>query len=423
MSNMKSSWEKVKFGEFVQFNPYVSINKNQILPFIPMGKVVPENRYVTSNMLKKFKGGGSKFKNGDVLFARITPCLENGKITQVKDLGEGYGFGSTEFFVFREIEGISRNDFIYYLSISDEIKKNAEKSMFGASGRQRADKTAVENIKIDVPSFENQKKIASILSAYDDLIENNNRRIKILEEMAQLIYKEWFVKFRFPGHEKVRILDSKLGKTPEGWKVVNLGSVAQIFRGKSYRSKELSKNEGLPFLNLKCVNRNGGFRKEGIKWFNGDFKYSHEAFCGDIVIALTDMTQDRNIVARAARVPKMKFNKFVFSMDLVKIVPTRLIQNIFLYCFLRFSGFGDTVKQFANGANVLHLNPKFILGYKFVLPPEKIIDNYAEYVLPIFNLGDNLLMQNWDLIKIRDLLLPKLISGKIDVENVNFKET
>src|SRR5690606_10520769 len=106
---------------------------------------------------------------------------------------------------------------VFYLATSELLRRAAEKSMSGASGRQRADLAAIDNLDVPAPLLPNQRRIASILSAYDDLIENNTRRIAILEEMARRIYEEWFVRFRFPGHEQVKMVESELGVIPEGW--------------------------------------------------------------------------------------------------------------------------------------------------------------------------------------------------------------
>jgi len=126
------------FCDFAYINPKVSLQKGEVYPFIEMEDVTPGNRYITACKTREYKGGGSRFQSNDIIFARITPCLENGKIAQVKGKdGEKY-FGSTEFFVFRAKEGISDSGFLFYLSYSDIIRKPAEKSMYGASGRQRA---------------------------------------------------------------------------------------------------------------------------------------------------------------------------------------------------------------------------------------------------------------------------------------------
>ncbi|MDO8590978.1 MAG: restriction endonuclease subunit S, partial [bacterium] len=244
------NWKKMRFVDFVDTNPRSVLKKDQEYPFIPMELVDGVSKYPATYFKKKFTGGGSRFMDGDTIFARITPCLENGKIAQVKNLPGEIGFGSTEFFVFRNKDGISDKDFIYYLSRTDEVRSPAIKSMVGASGRQRADKSVVENLEVLVPSISDQRQIADVLSVYDDLIYNNTRRIKILEQMAQAIYTEWFVNFRFPGHRKVRMVDSgtDFGKIPEGWSIGKLSDLANITMGQSPSSVFYNESgEGSPF--------------------------------------------------------------------------------------------------------------------------------------------------------------------------------
>ena len=216
--------------DFIHINPKVELTKDEVYPYVEMSEVNPAKGYVRKSINRKFKGGGAKFEDGDTLFARITPCLENGKISRFKSNGSDTkkGFGSTEFIVFRAKEGISDPDFVYYLSKSSIVKGAAEKSMSGSSGRQRADINVIKNIKIDPPDFDTQSQIASILSAFDDLIENNTRRIEILEEMARWIYREWFVHFRYPGHEHDRLVDSEMGEIPEGWEVAPFDKYLEV---------------------------------------------------------------------------------------------------------------------------------------------------------------------------------------------------
>lgn len=407
------------FCDFAYINPKVSMQKGEVYPFIEMEDVTPGNRYIIAGKKREYKGGGSRFQSNDIIFARITPCLENGKIAQVKGKdGEKY-FGSTEFFVFRAKEGISDSGFLFYLSYSNIIRKPAEKSMYGASGRQRAALDVIKSIEVPEISLSNQRKISSILSSYDDLIENNTRRIQILEEMAQLIYQEWFVNFRFPGHEKVRFVNSELGKIPEGWEVKSLEDIADLYRGKSYRSSDLQGNNCLPFFNLKNIQKGGGFRYEGTKLFSGKFSEEQTVRTGDILIAVTDMTQERNVVARVARVPKLKFDFGVFSMDLVRIEPKRGISKDWLYCMLRYSTFSDEVKEYANGVNVLHLSPDRIKEYRVLVPANGLQKQFGQIIKNIFLLIDNFYEKNENLKNARDILLPKLISGELDVSNLD----
>lgn len=276
----------------------------------------------------------------------------------------------------------------------------------------------IGRITVPMPPLNTQERIVDILSTYDDLIENNTRRIQILEEMAQAIYREWFVHFRYPGHEGVRMVESELGMIPVGWTLSRIDNIAQIYRGKSYGSDNLVEDGGLPFLNLKCVERDGGFRFDGIKRFQGDYKPDQTAKPGDIIIAVTDMTQERRIVAHPARVPNIGEPKFVFSMDLVKLVPERSEDEGFVLSLLMYSGFSEKVKQFANGANVLHLNPERIAEFQFPLPPEELREEFSQYIKPLSELSDLLSLKNKNLRQQRDLLLPRLINGELKLEDM-----
>ena len=149
------------------------------------------------------------------MFARITPCLENGKVAIANTNGQN-GTGSTELFVFRGINGISDSDYIYYLCCTHYFRQLATNSMTGASGRQRADLEFIKRIKWSFPSVETQKRIVKVLSVFDNLIELNTKRIKTLEQMAENLYKEWFVRFRFPGHENAEFENG----IPKGWEKV-----------------------------------------------------------------------------------------------------------------------------------------------------------------------------------------------------------
>ena len=293
-----------------------------------------------------------------------------------------------------------------------------EALLMRAGGGTFPNLTRGDMLRFPIPYPPHRHRIAAALSTYDDLIENNARRIAILEQMAQLIYREWFVHFRFPGHEEVRMVDSPLGRIPEGWEVRKVSEVADIYRGRSYRSADLVQG-GLPFLNLKCIERDGGFRHDGLKRYGGRYKDTQEARPGDIIMAVTDMTQERRIIARAARVPDIGEGMFVFSMDLVKLVPREDVPSNYLYGMLRFSRFSDEVKQYASGANVLHLRPAHIEQFEFPLPPGYLTERYAALASIAYDQCDALLKKNQLLRRARDLLLPRLISAEIDVSELD----
>jgi type I restriction enzyme S subunit len=283
--------------------------------------------------------------------------------------------------------------------------------------------TILNKTEIEVPLLPVQERIAGTLAAYDELMENSQRRIRILEAMARALYREWFIYFRFPGHETVPRLASPLGDIPQGWEVKKLGEVAQTFRGRSYGSVDLADEGGLPFLNLKCLDRDGGFRRSGLKRYTGEYKDNHVAKKGDIVVAVTDMTQERRIVARAALVPTLDREFGIFSMDLVRVEPKPPMPKTFIYSLLRYSSFADEVKQHANGANVLHLAPERITDFRLAIPPADLIRRFANFVAPTLEHMDTLQNQIENLRRTRDLLLPKLLSGEIDVSRTPERET
>ena len=262
-----------------------------------------------------------------------------------------------------------------------------------------------------LPTLPEQQKRGQIMATYDNLIENNRRRIALLEEAARLLYREWFVHFRFPGHEHFKIA----GGIPEGWAHQPVSCLANVIRGRSYRSSELADSNGQPFINLKCMRRFGGFRTSGLKWFHGEHKERHVAAPGDIVIAVTDMTRDAMIVAQAARVPRSVGANAIYSMDLVKVIPKQEGESEWLYGMFRFSGFSAAVREEATGATVLHLKPKHIESWKALVPPTLLRSLFTERYSVILKQIDVLELQIDNCARARDLLLPRLMNGEIAV--------
>ena len=160
--------------EYVDINPKEIIPKGIMAKKISMDKLQSFCRDISNYELVEFSGG-AKFRNGDTIMARITPCLENGKTSMVNILEQDeVGFGSTEFIVFRAKEGYTIPDYVYYLVKSSIIREPAIKSMVGSSGRQRVQTDVIQNLRIQFPDLEEQEKIVSILKVFDDKINLNN---------------------------------------------------------------------------------------------------------------------------------------------------------------------------------------------------------------------------------------------------------
>ena len=266
----------------------------------------------------------------------------------------------------------------------------------------------LSRLRLEMPSLSVQRKISSAISNYDSQIENNQKRIKLLEQMAENLYKEWFVRFRFPGFENAEFE----GGVPKGWEYKPLGEIASFERGLSYSSEEIDCEDGLNLVNLKNIEAFGGYRRDGLKHYNGKYKTAQVVKKGDLVMGVTDMTQDRRTVGAVALIPEIQGTS-VISADLVKIVSKQ--PNLFLYCLCRFGNYSKFFSQFANGANVLHLKPNTLLNKKVLMPTDHLIKMFVKNVQASIECIDNLYKQNDFLTHQRDLLLPRLISGKLSI--------
>ena len=221
-------------------------------------------------------------------------------------------------------------------------------------------------------------RIADVLVAYEDLIENNQKQIKLLEEAAQRLYKEWFIDLRFPGHEEVEIIDG----VPEGWKKIPLGNVLQVVRGRSYSSKELSDKEGVLMVNLSNIRPYGGYNRDQEKHYTGKVNDNQFVDTHDLLMGVTDMTQERRTVGRVAIVPNLHA-KAMISMDLIKLVPDDG-SPLFYYALLNY-GYSEVISRFANGTNVLHLRPDVLDIVDAVIPDIRLQNKFVEFFENIQN--------------------------------------
>ena len=267
----------------------------------------------------------------------------------------------------------------------------------------------LSNLEVICPSRDIQDKIVDILSAYDDLIENNQKQIKLLEEATQRLYKEWFIDLRFPGHENVGIVDG----VPEGWNIRPFNEVFSYVRGKSYKSSELSESEGVLLVNLKNINAFGGYKRNAEKRYLGTYKADQSLDAGDIVMGVTDMTQERRLVGHVAIVPDLGEN-MTFSMDLIKLIPKSVTRG-YLYSAMRFGRYSEQISPFANGVNVLHLKPEAIMNMIMVVPSRDVLERYENLFESYRRKIELLEKQSNYLTEARDRLLPKLMSGEIEV--------
>lgn len=298
-------------------------------------------------------------------------------------------------------------DYVYYL-LKYNLGKVKALNKGTASGREFVSKSTFLEMEVQIhEDLQTQRQIGRLLSAYDDLIELNLKQIALIEEATQRLFRQWFVDFRFPGYES-RLFTNGL---PLGWSTQKFVDVFSFVRGKSYTSQELSDSKGVLMANLKNIRAFGGYKRNEEKRFLGAFKENQTLSPGDVVMGVTDMTQERRLVGHVAIVPDLK-EPMTFSMDLIKLLP-KIVSRNYLYSVFFYGGLSKKVSPFANGVNVLHLKPDSMMGLEMVVPDDKTLQLYDSVFEPYRIEIEALQEQNQNAIAARDLLIPRLFSGEI----------
>jgi type I restriction enzyme S subunit len=308
----------------------------------------------------------------------------------------------TTSFTNQQINSIVPNDnvvseFLYY---SLSTRRTELKTLASVGTRTPIlIKSSFEKVSLEIPSLPTQRKIAALLSAYDDLIENNTRRIKILEEMAQALYREWFVHFRFPGHEGVRLVESELGLVPEGWEVSPLSTVANIVMGQSPESRYYNDSgDGLPF-HQGVMDFGDRFPTDRMyTTFNGRI-----AEAGDILFSVRAPVGRLNITTKT----------LVIGRGLCAI---RSKSNNQTFLFQQLKESFQEEDTMGGGTIFKSVTKDDVRGIKLIWPEGSVIERFERIATPMFAELENLTSRNANLRRTRDLLLPKLISGEVEVK-------
>lgn len=414
-----SEWQKVRLGDVIEFNPKETIKKKQISKKVSMDKLDTFTRKINGYEEVEFTSG-TKFRNGDTLLARITPCLENGKTAQVDILDDGeVAFGSTEFIVLREHKGITINKYIYYLSISPEFRNIAIKCMTGSSGRQRVQKDVLEDTEILLPPIEEQEKIADILSSLDDKIELNNEMNKTLEEMAQSIFKRWFVDFEFPNEEGKpykssggEMVESELGMIPEGWSYGIFSDISKrIYSGGTPNTKEESYWNGL------------------LPWMSsGETRNSFVTNTEKSITELGVVKSSTKLANKYNTVIASAGQGFTRGQTSLLLIDTYVNQSLIvidgceefeLFNYINIKLRYNELRAISDSHSIRgSLTTKMIAALGTIIPSIEILKKYNSIIKPIIDIIENNISNTNRLIELRDSLLPKLMSGEIRVDNL-----
>jgi len=284
-----------------------------------------------------------------------------------------------------------------------------------SSGVPHINLQILKDFVIDLPPLPIQKRIAEILGALDNKIETNRRINRSLEQMAQALYKHWFVDFG--PLQNGGFVDSKLGKIPEGWKVEPLGSHIQVQRGLSYKGSGLA-DAGLPLHNLNSIHNGGGYQHNGIKYYQEAYKERHTVNPGDLVVANTDLVFASEKIGSPALIPKRYGDLGLFSHHLYKIEITEqsVFSNIFLNQLLCHPRFRKQVANWASGTTVTMLPQDGLNKQNVVVPPKAVVLKFDRIIQPMRSQIEINEEEIHTLAQTRDYLLPKLLSGELEVK-------
>lgn len=377
--------------KYIDINPKEFLAKGTLAKKISMDKLQPFCRDVPEYEIAKFSGG-AKFRNGDTIMARITPCLENGKTAIVNILEpDEVGFGSTEFIVFRAKEGYTDPDFVYYLVKSSIVRDPAIKSMVGSSGRQRVQTDVVQNLVIPFPNLSEQRKIASILKSLDDKIALNTTINDNLEQQAQAIFRQELLQNR---------------ELPPNWTTGSLLDIADYLNGLAMQKfRPVDGERGLPVLKIKELRQ--GFCDYSSELCSPNIKPEFIVHDGDVIFSWSG-----SLLVDLWCGGTCGLNQHLFKVTSVKY-PKWFYYTWTAHHLARF------VAIAADKATTMgHIKREDLAKAEVIIPDVASMERIGGVLQPIYDLVINQRIENRKLSMLRDSLLPKLMSGELDVSAI-----
>jgi type I restriction enzyme S subunit len=385
-----SNWLETTLGEMLVFQRGYDITKKEQIP--GPYKVISSSGPVSSHVENKVKGPG-------VIIGR------KGTLGTVFYSEHPFWPHDTTLWV-KEFNGNDAKFAYYFLKTL-----HLEQYDCGASN-PTLNRNHIHLIKVKYPNVYCQRKIAGILSTFDGLIENNTRRIKILEEMAQMLYQEWFVKFRFPGHEKVKMVESEIGMIPDEWGIKRLSEVVDTQYGYTESARELP--VGPKYLRGTDINKNSY-----IDW-------DEVPFCPITKKDLNKykLKKDDILVIRMADPGKIgiveRLVEAVFASYLIRLtIKSASVTPYYLFYFLLSDRYQNYINGASTGTTRKSASAGVITDIRLAIPPQEIISRFEKIIVEYRDFLNILIKKNVVLRNTRDLLLPKLISGELDVEDLD----
>src|SRR6218665_812358 len=416
-------WSEIPFTEAVLLNPATPLVKGDIYPFVEMSAIAAGTRDVKCSEYRNFSGGGSRFQDRDTLMARITPCLENGKLARFQaPEGKPIGHGSTEVIVIRGKQNVTDNDYGYYLVISPEVRKFAISQMTGTSGRQRVPTDALGKISVLLPPLTEQKAIAHILGTLDDKIALNRRMNATLEAIAQALFKSWFVDFdpvraKMEGRAPEGMDEATAAlfpdaldddEKPQGWQKKPLADLIEL-----NPIERLRKGEMAPYLKMSALPTVGSWHQpavvrsfcSGMKFRNGDTIFSRITPCLEN--------------GKTVFIQRLASNEIAWgSTEFIVMRAKGSVPPVYCYLLARDPAFREhAIRSMSGTSGRQRAQVDMLALYLLIAPLDSIWQSFAAVAEPWFEAIKSNSLEIETLAKMRDMLLPKLLSGEIRIKD------
>ena len=422
-----SEWREMPFSKAVLVNPTVRLDRGLTYPFVDMAAVNTDSRGVYPSEEREFRGGGSKFHSGDTLMARITPCLENGKIARYyapRTTSDAHG--STEFIVIRGRPSVTNDDFAYYLTQWDEVREYAISQMTGTSGRQRVPVGSLDHLIVPIPPLPEQRAIAHVLGTLDDKIELNRRMNETLEAMARALFKSWFVDFEsvrakmegrwrrgesLPGlpaeHYDLfpdRLVPSELGEIPDGWGVKALGEVVEL------NPRERMKKETIaPYLDMAALPTSGPSPDEAVL---REFKSGTRFRNGDTLFARITPCLENGKTAFVQLLPEGEVGWG--STEFIVMRTISPVPREYTYLLARDPTFrAHAIQSMTGTSGRQRARTEDLVPYLLPSPPVAVWTQFSSMIEAAFARIESNRKEAFALAAQRDTLLPNLMSGEL----------
>ena len=302
------------------------------------------------------------------------------------------------------IQPLSKDTDTKYLYYSIGLKLHQMKANASGTATKFLTQPILNSINIEYRDILEQKRIADILSAYDNLIENNNKRIKLLEQMAENLYKEWFVRFRFPGYENTKFVDD----IPSDWQILRMSDFCYVTDGTHDTPKPVN-DDGVPLVTGKCI-------KNGFIDFNEPYNISyqdHESISKRSGLKTGDILFSN--IGTVGTTCLVNYDREFSVKNVIILKPDNIKVSNYLYSWLNSDSIQAIFATQTNGASQQFVGLNFMRRFKILVPNANVLDLYSDRIKPIRTEIVKLHDINENLIKQRDMLLPRLMSGKLEV--------